>query len=92
MNSKEKSIVITSALRTAIGTFNGSLKSMQAHDLGSIVIKENIKKSKLKNYYKNKGFYKVEIKSSNVEYSEGEGFVLTYNINAGKRYKFGKTR
>jgi len=48
MNTKEKSIVITSALRTAIGTFSGSLKSMQAHDLGSIVIKENIKKSKLK--------------------------------------------
>ena len=48
MNEKEKNIVITSALRTAIGTFNGSLKSMQAHDLGSIVIKENIKKSKLK--------------------------------------------
>ena len=48
MSSKEKSIVITSALRTAIGKFNGSLKDMQAHDLGSIVIKENIKKSKLK--------------------------------------------
>tara|TARA_B100000686_G_scaffold154616_1_gene162240 strand:- start:170 stop:1333 length:1164 start_codon:yes stop_codon:yes gene_type:complete len=48
MNVKEKSIVITSALRTAIGTFNGSLKNMEAHDLGSIVIKENIKKSKLK--------------------------------------------
>ena len=48
MNKKEKSIVITSALRTAIGTFNGSLKSMQAHDLGSIAIKENIKKSNLK--------------------------------------------
>jgi len=48
MNSKEKSIVITSALRTAIGSFNGSLKSMQAHDLGSFVIKENIKKLKLK--------------------------------------------
>jgi len=48
MNIREKSIVITSALRTAIGTFNGSLKNMQAHDLGSIVIKENIKKSKLK--------------------------------------------
>ncbi len=48
MGSKEKSIVITSALRTAIGTFNGSLKNMQAHDLGSVVIKENIKKSKLK--------------------------------------------
>ena len=48
MKSKEKSIVITSALRTAIGSFNGSLKSMHAHDLGSVVIKENIKKSKLK--------------------------------------------
>ena len=44
----------------------------------------------LKNYYKNKGYYEAEISSSNVEYSEGEGFVLTYNINAGKRYKFKK--
>jgi len=48
MSDKEKNIVITSALRTAIGTFNGSLKNTQAHDLGSAVIKENLKKSKLK--------------------------------------------
>ncbi len=48
MKSTKKNIVITSALRTAIGSFNGSLKSMQAHDLGSVVIKENIKKLKLK--------------------------------------------
>jgi len=48
MSEIEKNVVITSALRTAIGTFNGSLKNMEAHDLGSIVIKENIKKSKLK--------------------------------------------
>ena len=45
---KEKSIVITSALRTAIGSFNGALKDMQAHDLGKLVIKESIKNSKLK--------------------------------------------
>ena len=45
---KEKSIVITSALRTAIGSFNGCLKNMQAHDLGKFVIKESIKNSKLK--------------------------------------------
>ena len=44
----------------------------------------------LKNYYKNKGYYEVKVASSNVEYSEGEGFVLTYIINAGKRYKFKK--
>ena len=47
MGLKEKSIVITSAVRTAIGTFNGSLKNMQGHELGSVVIKEGIKKSKL---------------------------------------------
>ena len=46
MNSQKKNIVITSALRTAIGAFNGSLKKMQAHDLGSIVIKE-VKKIKI---------------------------------------------
>tara|TARA_Y100000590_G_scaffold70869_1_gene77656 strand:+ start:11082 stop:13325 length:2244 start_codon:yes stop_codon:yes gene_type:complete len=44
----------------------------------------------LKNYYRNKGYYEVDVKSTNVEYSEGSGFVLTYNINAGKRYKFTK--
>ena len=44
----------------------------------------------LRNYYRNKGYYEVNISSSNVEYSEGEGFVLTYSIDAGKRYRFKK--
>jgi len=44
----------------------------------------------LKNYYRNKGYYEVNLASSNVEYSEGDGFVLTFSINAGKRYKFNK--
>ena len=44
----------------------------------------------LKNYYRNKGYYEVNITSSNVEYLEGEGFVLTYSINAGDRYRFKK--
>ena len=48
MNFEQKNIVITSAVRTAIGTFRGALKSMQGHDLGSIAVKEAIKKSKLK--------------------------------------------
>ena len=47
MNLDQKNIVITSALRTAIGTFNGSLKNMQGHELGSIVVKEAMKKSML---------------------------------------------
>ena len=54
--------------------------------------KERIELDKrlLKNYYKDKGYYEVDVKSTNVEYSEGEGFVLTFNINAGTRYKFRK--
>mgnify|MGYP001422401669 CR=1 FL=1 len=44
----------------------------------------------LKNYYRDKGYYEVDVKSTNVEFAEGEGFVLTYNINAGKRYRFKK--
>ena len=42
-----KNIVITAAVRTAVGTFRGSLKEMQASDLGALVIKEAIKKSNL---------------------------------------------
>jgi len=48
MSFEQKNVVITSAKRTPIGSFLGSLKNMQAHELGSIVIKEVIKKSKLK--------------------------------------------
>ena len=48
MNNEQKNIVITSAVRTAIGTFQGSLKDMQAYELGSIVIEEAIKQSNLK--------------------------------------------
>ena len=45
--STNKNIVITSAARTAIGSFKGSLKDMQATDLGASVIKSVIKKSNL---------------------------------------------
>ena len=48
MSIEQKNIVITSAVRTAIGAFRGALKSMQGHDLGSIVVKESMKKSNLK--------------------------------------------
>ena len=45
MNYKSKEVVIVSAIRTPIGTFRGSLKNMESHQLGSIVIKEVLKKS-----------------------------------------------
>ena len=34
----------------------------------------DLDKRLLKNYYKNKGYYEVQISSSNVEYSGGRGF------------------
>ena len=43
-----KDIVITSAMRTAIGSYCKSLKNISAVDLGASVISEVIKKSKIK--------------------------------------------
>lgn len=38
-------VVITSAARTAVGNFNGSLASVPAHDLGAAVIREALARS-----------------------------------------------
>jgi acetyl-CoA C-acetyltransferase len=38
-------IVIASAVRTAVGSFNGSLSSVPAHDLGAVVIKEALQRA-----------------------------------------------
>ena len=47
MSKDNKNIVITSAVRTAIGTFRGSLKDMQASDLGALTAKAAMEKSNL---------------------------------------------
>ena len=41
-------VVIVSATRTPVGSFNGSFSNMSAADLGSIAIKEAINRSKIK--------------------------------------------
>ena len=46
MSNKSKEVVIVSAVRTPIGTYKGSLKNLKSHHLGSIVIKEVLKRSK----------------------------------------------
>ena len=48
MSKKSNDVVITSALRTPIGTYKGSLKGLDAYKLGSVAIKEAVHKSKLK--------------------------------------------
>ncbi|MFL2901560.1 MAG: acetyl-CoA C-acetyltransferase [Candidatus Pelagibacter sp.] len=46
MNYKSKEVVIVSAIRTPIGTYKGSLKNMRSDQLGSLVIKKVLEKSK----------------------------------------------
>ena len=43
--NKSNEVVIVSAVRTPIGTYKGSLRNMRSDKLGSIVIKEVLKKS-----------------------------------------------
>jgi acetyl-CoA C-acetyltransferase len=43
-----REVVIVSAVRTAIGTFGGSLKDIPAVDLGALVIKEAVNKAGIK--------------------------------------------
>ena len=47
MSNKLREVVIISAVRTPIGTYKGSLKDLRTDQLGSIVIEEILKKSKL---------------------------------------------
>ena len=46
MENKPKEVVIVGAVRTPIGAYKGSLKKMRSDQLGSIVIKEVLKKTK----------------------------------------------
>ena len=48
MSKKLDDVVITSALRTPIGTYKGSLKDLSADKLGALAIKEAVHKSNLK--------------------------------------------
>ena len=47
MTNKHRDVVIIDAVRTPIGSYKGSLKDIKADKLGSIVIKEIIKRSEI---------------------------------------------
>ncbi len=42
---EKQEVVIVSAVRTAIGSFNGTLKNTSATELGAIVIKSALEKA-----------------------------------------------
>ena len=46
-------------------------------------------KKLLKDFYKLRGFYDIQIESVYVKVVNNEEFTLTYSVNSGKRFKFG---
>jgi len=46
-------------------------------------------KQLLKDYYKSKSFYDVQIESAFASLDKNNNFTLTFSINSGKKYKFG---
>jgi outer membrane protein insertion porin family len=46
-------------------------------------------KQLLKDFYKSKGFYDIQIESAFAGVDNSKNFSLTYSINSGKKYKFG---
>ncbi len=55
-------------------------------DLNRIKLDEKL----LFNFYKNKGYYNVSVESSSAKIIDESNFELVFNINAGKKYYFGK--
>jgi len=48
----------------------------------------NFDKTLLKNFYINKGYYKVKVENSSAKFIDNTQFELTYLINSGLQYKF----
>jgi len=46
-------------------------------------------KQLLKDFYKSKSFYDVQIESAFASVDKNNDFILTFSINSGKKYKFG---
>ena len=78
MNKKSKEVVIVAAARTPIGTYKGSLKNIKADQLGSIVIKEVLKRSKI-----NSGEINEVIMGQVLTSGAGQNPARQASINAG---------
>ena len=50
----------------------------------------NLDKRLLANYYKNKGYYNVDVQDSFVEFKNSGQFDLIYKIEAGNKFNFNK--
>ncbi len=78
MSSKFNEVVIVGAVRTPIGAYKGSLKNLKADKLGSIVIKEVIKRARL-----NKNHIDEVIMGQVLTAGTGQNPARQASINAG---------
>ena len=79
--NKLKKIIVSE--ETKFWKFVSSRKFL---DLNRIKLDEKL----LYNFYKNKGYYNVSVESSSAKVIDESNFELIFNINAGKKYYFGK--
>ena len=79
--NKLKKIIVSE--ETKFWKFVSSRKFL---DLSRIKLDEKL----LHNFYKNKGYYNVSVESSSAKVINESNFELIFNINAGKKYYFGK--
>ena len=49
----------------------------------------NLDKRLLRNFYLEKGYYQVEITDAYSQVVDEKNFILTFNIDAGKKFYFG---
>lgn len=73
-----KEIVIASAVRTAIGSFGGSLKNVSAIDLGKIVVKEALNRASVKAELVDEVFFGCVLQAG-----QGQGVARQVALGAG---------
>ena len=83
-NKVFKDSKLRNIIKSEEGKFWKFLTSDKYLDEQKIKIDENL----LKDYYKNKGYYKVNVKSSYAKNINNKFFELNFNIDAGKKYFF----
>ena len=80
-----KDTKLRNVIKSEEGKFWKFITSDKYLDERKIKLDENL----LKNFYQNKGYYNVNVKSSYAKIINDEFFELNFNIDAGQKYYFG---
>ena len=89
INFQGKKIFKDSKLRNVIKSEEGKFWKFISSDKYLDERKIKIDENRLNEFYKNKGYYKVNVKSSYAKNINNEFFELNFNIDAGDKFFFG---